>query len=110
MAVVKNKVIDHWRRLERRERKLHLVWAGDGAQPDPYERVFAAADRQKVVEVLERLSERHRLLLMLHYVDGHSARELAEISGGTSVAVESALARARRAFRGHWSDLEAGSG
>lgn len=106
MAVVKNKVIDQWRRTERRERKLHLIWESEGSQMEPHERLFAAVDRENVVEVLHRLSERHRLLLMLHYVDGYSAKDLAEMSGGTGAAIESALARARRSFRSHWTELE----
>lgn len=106
MAVVRNKVIDQWRRTERRERKLHLIWEGDSPQVEPHEGLFAAVDRENVLEVLHRLSERHRLLLMLHYVDGYTANDLAEMSGGTGAAVESALARARRAFRSHWTELE----
>lgn len=107
MAVVKNKVIDHWRRLERRDKKLHLVWDAEGRQPEPHESLFAAIDRRRVVEVLERLSERHRLLLILHYVDGYTARDLAELSGVTPTSIESALARARRSFRAFWTESEA---
>ena len=106
MAVVKNKVIDHWRRAERRAGKLHLIWTADG-QPEPHEGLFAELDQRQVVQVLDRLSERHRLLLMLHYLDGYTAADLAEISGGTPAAVESALARARRSFRSLWSEAEA---
>ena len=107
MAVAKNKVIDHWRKTERRDRKLHLVGAADSKQAEPHEDLFAAIDRAHVIEALDRLSERHRLLLMLHYVDGYTAPHLAELSGSTPAAIESALARARRAFRAHWIELEA---
>ncbi len=106
MAVVKNKVIDHWRRTERRDKKLHLIWSDEG-QPEPHEGLFSRLSQQQVVSVLDRLSERHRLLLMLHYVDGYTAADLAELSGGTPVAVESALARARRSFRSLWEEVEA---
>ena len=105
MAVVKNKVIDQWRRLERRENKLHLIWVAD-EQTEPHEGLFAALDRERVGEVLGRLSDRHRLLLMLHYVDGYTAKELADLSGGGEAAIESALARARRSFRAHWKTSE----
>lgn len=107
MAVAKNKVVDHWRKLERREKKLHLVWSDTRQQPEPHENLFTALDRKNVLEVLERLSERHRLLLMLHYVDGYTAGDLAELAGGSVASVESALARARRSFRSHWVELEA---
>ena len=107
MAVAKNKVIDHWRKLERRERKLHLIWGGDPGQPEPHEGLFAAMDRKRVVDILDQLSERHRLLLMLHYIDGFTANDLAELSGDTPSAIESALARARRAFRSLWQEAEA---
>lgn len=102
MTVARNKVIDHWRRSERRQGKLHLLRAL-GDTPDPSERVIAAAESDRVVMALEDMSKRHRLLLMLHYVDGLSAPDLADRLGLTISAVESALARARRSFRSHFN-------
>ena len=101
MTVARNKVVDHWRRRERRHGKLHLLRAV-GSAPDPSDRVIADAESRRVLTALERISQRHRALLMLHYVDGLTARELAELLGLTIVAVESALARARRSFRAHF--------
>lgn len=101
MAVVRNKVIDHWRRRERRHGKLHLLRA-IGNTADPSEHVIADAESHRVIMALEKVSKRHRLLLMMHYVDGLTSRELADLLGLTIVAVESALARARRSFRAHF--------
>lgn len=107
MTVVRNKVIDHWRRRERRHGKLHLLRA-IGNTADPSDRVIADAESRRVVMALEKLSKRHRLLLMMHYVDGLTAPELADLLGLTIVAVESALARARRSFRANF-DQSGGS-
>jgi RNA polymerase sigma-70 factor (ECF subfamily) len=101
MTVTRNKVIDHWRRRERRHGKLHLLRA-IGNTVDPSDRVIAAAESHRVVLALEKVSKRHRMLLMMHYVDGLTAPELAGLLGLTTVAIESALARARRSFRSHF--------
>lgn len=101
MTVARNKVVDHWRRQERRHGKLHLFRA-IGNSADPSERVIADAESHLVIEALEKVSKRHRMLLMMHYVDGLTAPELADLLGLTVVAVESALARARRSFRSHF--------
>ena len=108
MAVARNKVIDHWRKTERRDRRLHLVGAGDAPQPEPHEDSVRGdrpgARRRRLSIACPNVI---RLLLMLHYVDGYTAPHLAELSGSTPAAIESALARARRAFRAHWTELEA---
>lgn len=55
--------------------------------------------RPYVVAALDQLRDDQRSLLVLHHVDGMSVAELAESSGRSVAATESALARARRAFR-----------
>lgn len=98
MAVTRNKVYDHWRKAYRRKAKKHLV---QGRKED---HVTVPLDwyedprRPRVVSALDRLTPRHRSLLVLHHIDGMSIAELAEASGETRRAIESALARARRRF------------
>lgn len=105
ITVARNKVIDHWRRRERRERKLHLLIPTE-PETDPAEFVVSETDRDLVKATLVRLSTRHRLLLILHYVDGLPARRLAEQAEMSVTATESALARARRAFRSEYEKQE----
>ena len=97
MTVVRNKVIDHWRRDQRRRAKLHLLWSKHGAEAgDPADRT---ATRESVMAALDHLPHHHRLLLMMHYVDGISVPELAGLIDKSVSATESALARARRGFK-----------
>ena len=99
MAVARNKVIDRWRRAERRNALAHLV------RPRADELVELPPDwshgpqRERVLRVLDQISPRHRHVLIAHYVDGIPAPELAGHLGVSVAAIESALARARRAFR-----------
>lgn len=104
MTVARNKVIDQWRKRERREQKLHLLTFED-EMPDPSESVLSSEQREKVLAALDRVSNRHRFLLMTHYVDGMSASEIADASSMSVAAVESALARARRSFRHQFGKL-----
>ena len=100
MAVAKNKVIDHWRKQERRNKLAHLV------EPQAHDLVelsaetMASAQWSDVMVTLDQLGPKNRSLLLLRYVDDLSIAELAQRSGMSESAAESALARARRAFRG----------
>lgn len=107
MTVAKNKVIDRWRRAERRKvrdmvlrqrERERLVQLDDWTEP---------GNRELVVATLDALPPRHRMLLVLHYVDGLTVPEIAEQVDQSVSAVESGLARARRTFRRHWKEAEA---
>ena len=105
MTVVRNKVIDHWRRDQRRRAKLHLLWSGResteaGAVAD------TTVTREAVLTALDRMEQHHRLLLMMHYVDGINVPELAALIGKSVSATESALARARRTFKKYFAREE----
>ena len=98
MAVTRNKVIDRWRRAERRMAKAHLL-DDFGNAPDPLDLSLDHERRDQVLDVLSNLNERHRMLLVLHYLEGQSAPDIAESLDESTLAIESALARARRRFR-----------
>lgn len=97
MAVTRNKVIDRWRRAERRMAKAHLLPLAD-EPPDPALLSLDMERRERVLDALSALSHRHRRLLVLHHMEAMSVPEIAEMTGESRRAVESALARARRAF------------
>jgi RNA polymerase sigma-70 factor (ECF subfamily) len=98
MTVTKNKVVDRWRSAQRRkvrdtllrQRERGVKQLDDWTDP---------GNREQVVSTLDQLSSRHRMLLVLHYVDGLSVPEIADHLGQSVASLESALARARRAFR-----------
>lgn len=93
-VVARNKLVDHWRRHgrdERRSAQLRLVRTDDGSLT--MDRVL---DHHAVVRALNTLGADQRLALVLHYLDGVPSRELAAILGRSVAATESLLARARR--------------
>lgn len=99
MAVARNKVVDRWRRAERRAAKSHLVAVPSDAVADVPWEVREPGVRDAVLRTLDRLKVDHRALLVLHYVDGMSVPEIAKSLERSVSAVESSLARARKAFK-----------
>jgi len=98
MAVTRNKVIDRWRRAERRMARAHLL-ESPGEVVGPLELSLDRERRDQVLDTLSELNARHRMLLALHHLEGQSVREMADVLGESEHAVESALSRARRRFR-----------
>lgn len=99
MAVTRNKVIDRWRMAERRS----AIALRNRGRHDDYVEFPAdwAAEprRENVLAALDRCKPSQRTLLVLHYLDGMPAPELAKAMGCTTSAMESRLARARQSFR-----------
>ncbi len=94
-AVAHNKLVDHWRRVERarqRQGRLELV------PPGPTNSDDAIVDRAVVLEALGRLPLDQRLALTLHYLDGLDVAAIGARLGRSRAAVESLLARGRRAL------------
>jgi RNA polymerase sigma-70 factor, ECF subfamily len=96
ITVARRRLVDHWRRAAREERKLELA-AGEPDAPEPAwdERL----DATRAGAVLAGLGAHHRAALTLRYVDGLPVPEVAEHLGRTLHATEALLVRARSAFR-----------
>lgn len=100
VAIARSRLVDHYRRRAREERRhLRIVaeisrasGAGEAAWHD-------AEDRADVLAALRGLPAEQRVAMILHHVDGLSVREVAGQLGRSESAVESLLARARRRFR-----------
>ncbi len=77
---------------------------------EPMEVMQSASQRARVMRVLDDLPEIYARVLEAKYGDGMSVEEMAQQFGLTAIAVQSRLARAREAFRKHWSarDLNPG--
>ncbi len=73
--------------------------APDVAEPAAHSRLQALEISQHVSVALQHLPERQRSTLLLCYYQGLSAQEAAQVLDISSSAVESLLARARRALR-----------
>lgn len=107
MAIARNKVVDHWRRHEREERRLHKA----GTEPTHHPTSHHSSDRWDVVldahlahDTLARLSTVNRAALSLRYLDGLTVGEVANQLGRTPGAVEALLTRAKAAFRDAYPD------
>ncbi len=98
IGIARHKLVDHWRRVERDERRLSAVAdepSGPGAD-DPWD---AQLDVLAARDALDQLGAHHRAALTLRYLDGLGVPEVAAVLDRTVHATEALLVRAKRAFR-----------
>ena len=88
IGIARHKLVDHWRRSEREERRLRVV-ASQPAAGD------LAIDPGRGMEVLAGMNPFQRAALTLRHVDGLSVPEVARLLGRSTAATETLLARAR---------------
>ncbi len=101
IGVARHKLADHFRRrYDRRALPVADVPESDA----PLDTWDAELDRIVAESTLRRLSEPHRAVLTLRYVDDCSVNECAELIGRTVHATEALLVRARRAFRTQYEE------
>jgi RNA polymerase sigma-70 factor, ECF subfamily len=96
VTVARRRLIDHWRRREREERKLALVAGSEEPIEDPWGSTFDAAT---ILDALARVRPAYRAALTLRYLDGLPIGEVADVLGRSVPAAESLLQRARGALR-----------
>ncbi len=101
VGIARHKLVDHWRRQEREQRKLRAVADLHDDVDDPWD---ARLDVTRAREVLATLGPHHRSALVLRYLDGLTVPEVAQHLDRTVHATEALLVRARRAFRSHYED------
>ena len=96
LGVARHKVIDHYRKATRDERRMSLLAAGG----DDVHDLQWLPDQEPagIVQALAGLSAEHRLVLVLKYLDDLTVVQIAAALGKSPQAVESLLARARRAL------------
>lgn len=105
IGVARHKLADHYRRGQDR----FSVPVADLPEPaDPVDEWDIELDRIVAEAVLARLSEQHRTVLALRYLDDCTVGECAELIGRTVHATETLLVRARRAFRSQYPMPEGG--
>jgi RNA polymerase sigma-70 factor (ECF subfamily) len=107
VGVARHKLVDHWRRLARDQRRLAAVEVVHEASDDPWEELL---DAQAAHAALLRVSVPQRLALTLRYLDGLSVPEVAEHLGRSVHATETLLVRARAALRRVYLSQAGGSG
>jgi RNA polymerase sigma-70 factor (ECF subfamily) len=75
------------------------------ARDNPERDAMQSETRSEVEMVLEKLSERYRVALMLREYHGLGYEEIADVMGTSRTAVKTLLLRAREAFRFHYVKL-----
>ncbi|HQF96697.1 MAG TPA: sigma factor-like helix-turn-helix DNA-binding protein, partial [Microthrixaceae bacterium] len=106
VGIARHKVVDHWRRLEREQRRLEAV-ADDAAVDHADDSWDARLDAMVANQVLDGLGAHHRIALTLRYVDGLPVTEVASVIDRSVHATEALLVRARRAFRRAYEEVGA---
>jgi RNA polymerase sigma-70 factor (ECF subfamily) len=97
VAIARHKLIDHYRRLARDERRyLKLLTRTALSTEDISEPVETKRD---VLDALAQLPAMQRAVLALHYLDGMSIAEIGRVLGKSEAAVESLMDRGRKRFR-----------
>jgi RNA polymerase sigma-70 factor (ECF subfamily) len=104
IGIARHKLVDHWRRVEREQRRLTAVAdepAAASGEDDPWD---AQLDVLAARDILEQLGAHHRSALTLRYLDGLSVPECAAELDRTVHATEALLVRAKRAFRARYEE------
>jgi RNA polymerase sigma-70 factor (ECF subfamily) len=86
-----------------RQRQLVPIKSDLAAEAD---RAEAEIDGEAVARALAQLPARYERILRAKYLDGLTVQQIAQQHGETVAAVESALTRARQAFRETYSPTE----
>jgi RNA polymerase sigma-70 factor (ECF subfamily) len=100
--------------LRRRQRLRWLPWEGPKHDhllistpiDDPERAAISQETRVTVQRVLDKMSHRHRLALILREYEGLSCEEIGEVMNLSRSAVKSMLFRAREEFRRVYGALE----
>lgn len=96
MGIAKHKLLDHYRREEREERRLKLAgWVRRDRMDDGPE----AVSNERALACLGQIPVAQRAALCLRYLDDLPVPEVAHALGRSVHATESLLARGRDSFR-----------
>jgi RNA polymerase sigma-70 factor (ECF subfamily) len=90
---VSNKCVDHIRHQKSQEKLSH------GTPIKSEIQLHKAEDHQVIHNILSRMSQDHRGVLALHYLQGFEVSEIAEITGKPVGTIKSRLHHAREIFR-----------
>lgn len=97
--IVVNLCMDELRKRRRRAETTTEALSEASTSESPADREERMELHQAVHQALDKLNERERLAVILHRFEGHSHRQIAEITETTAAAVESLLVRAYRKLR-----------
>jgi RNA polymerase sigma-70 factor (ECF subfamily) len=109
IAIGRNRLLDHLRRVEREERRrLRLVVREIPPEESDRTAWQTQEDRDDIFRAMRLLPATQRAALILHHVDGLPVRDVALVMGRSQTAVESLLSRGRERFRTVYEDDDRG--
>jgi RNA polymerase sigma-70 factor (ECF subfamily) len=97
ITVARHRLVDHYRRAEREERKLRLLASASTPEPSVELRT-EGIDRAVATDALAGLPPAQRAAIALRYLDDLTVQDVADALGKSVHATESLLARARTAI------------
>lgn len=103
ITVARNKLVDHYRRREREERRLSLI-VNDHASRDAAE-LNGRIPRERALAALAAVPAEQRAALVLKYLDDLPVSEVAALLGKSVHATESLLARGRRTLKRRFEEV-----
>ena len=98
IGIARHKLVDHYRRIERDMRRLTALSARELGHAGPARSASPTAP-DDIDDALADMPALQRAVLVLHYMDQLSVREVARSIGKSEAATASLLARGRDAFR-----------
>ena len=104
IGAARHKLVDHYRKAAREERRLSLAWSSGVSQDEEQFDDLASIDSVDLVPLMRNLTPDHRLVLVLRYLDELPVGEIAAEIGRSVHATESLLARARRALTSSYQE------
>ena len=96
-GIARHRLIDHFRRREREQRRLELAWEAERVSEQEIEGLELS--RERALAALEAVPTSQRAALTLRYLDGLAVPEVASAIGRSVRATESLLVRGRESFR-----------
>ena len=100
IGIARHKLIDHWRRQEREERRLSMV----GVAPE-IDTTLDEVEPGRGMAVLDGMNAMQSAALTLRHVDGLSVPDVAAALGRSIPATETLLSRGRSTFRIRYLEL-----
>jgi RNA polymerase sigma-70 factor, ECF subfamily len=105
VGIARHRLVDHFRRIERDERRLGALTTRELGRADTAVLAFPAA-ADDIDDALAVLPALQRAVLVLHYMDRLSVRDVARAIGKSEAAAASLLARGRDAFRQAYQEAD----
>lgn len=98
-GIAHQKCIQHWRKRRPEQVPIDDDFEEGGFDPGPEEILIRKEQEEQFMKSLGELTERHRAVLLLHFVEDFSLEEIADITGAQIGTVKSRLHYAKKTLR-----------